>query len=258
MQINILASGSKGNCTLIQTENTKILIDAGISTTKIKNSLDAVNVDLKDIDAILLTHEHQDHIKGLPVLARKYNTKIFANHKTWQALDCKDSLRREFCYNLNSSLDFDDLKIEPFSVSHDAADPVGYNFYHKSFKLSFATDLGIVSPTVKEAISMSDALVLESNHDSKMLKAGPYPTFLKNRISSNKGHLANTDTGWTLARLNRKNFTKVFLAHISETNNSPSLAQNTITDILTSAGINNSEIATEPAYQNKITSYKLK
>ncbi|MDL2280386.1 MBL fold metallo-hydrolase [Selenomonadales bacterium OttesenSCG-928-I06] len=258
MQINILASGSKGNATLIQTEDTKILIDAGISTTKMKNSLESLNVDLKDIDAVLLTHEHQDHIKGLPVLSRKYNIKIFATPKTWQTLDCKESLRREFCYNLNNSLDFSDLKIEPFSISHDAADPVGYNFYNKSFKLSFATDLGIVSPTVKQAISMSDALVLEANHDSKMLKTGPYPTYLKNRISSNKGHLANTDTGWTLARLNRKNHTKVFLAHISETNNDPILAKNTVTNILENAGVNNDEIDIEITYQNKVTGCRFK
>ena len=105
---------------------------------------------------------------------------------------------------------------------------------------------------------MSDALVLESNHDPKMLKTGPYPTFLKNRISSNKGHLANTDTGWTLARLDRKNYTKVFLAHISEINNKPTIAKNTVTNILDSAGINNNEIDIEITYQNKITGYKIK
>jgi phosphoribosyl 1,2-cyclic phosphodiesterase len=128
------------------------------------------------------------------------------------------------------------VKVEPFAVSHDAADPVGFSFYHSRLKCGLATDLGFVTDSVKKALAFSDALVLEANHDIDMLKQGSYPWFLKQRILSNRGHLANTDTGWTLARLTRKSHCHVFLAHMSQENNSPEIAEETVATILAQQG----------------------
>jgi phosphoribosyl 1,2-cyclic phosphodiesterase len=235
MQIHVLASGSTGNSTFLKLGDANILVDAGISTRRIKQALAALGTDIADLDGILLTHEHRDHIAGLPTLTRKYRIPVYARQATWNAIDnqSKDEVvpadRR--C-NLPDSLDIGSVKVEPFSISHDAADPVGFRFYTGTTKVGFATDLGFVTDTVKKALSLSDALVLEANHDVDMLKQGTYPWFLKKRILSNRGHLANTDTGWTLARLDKKSNCDVFLAHLSQENNRPELAEKTVADIL--------------------------
>lgn len=234
MNVHILASGSTGNAALIQMGGANILVDAGISARRIKVALDAVGTAVDDLDAILVTHEHRDHVAGLPTLSRKYHLPIYARPAAWECLDRElpqpvDADSRRL---LGSSLDIGKVKVEPFSLSHDAADPVGFSFHYRSQKCSIATDLGFVTDTVKKALALADVLILEANHDIDMLKQGSYPWFLKQRILSNRGHLANTDAGWTLARLPRKNHCHAFLAHISQENNRPDLAEKTVADIL--------------------------
>ncbi|WP_425059104.1 Putative metallo-hydrolase YycJ [Sporomusa carbonis] len=236
MQIHVLASGSTGNAIFVDMDDTKILIDAGISARRIKQSLDAIGAKIEDIDGVLVTHEHRDHVNGLPTLLKKYRLPAYACPDTWQAMYCRAELPDDCCLSLADSLDIGKIKVEPFSISHDAADPVGFRLYAGGNKVSIATDLGFVTPTVKGALALSDVLVLESNHDIDMLKNGKYPWPLKKRIMSNRGHLANTDAGWTLARLARKAHTHVFLAHLSRENNRPELAETTVADILTNQG----------------------
>lgn len=236
MQIHVLASGSTGNAIFIEMEDTRLLVDAGISTRRIKQSLDKLGTNIEDLDGVLITHEHRDHVNGLTTLLKKYQVPAYTRPDTWQSMYCRQVLPDACCRDLPDSLDIGKIKIEPFSISHDAADPVGYRLYAGNHKVSVATDLGFVTPTVKDALSFSDILVLEANHDVTMLKNGSYPWHLKKRIMSNRGHLANTDAGWTLARLERKTHTHVFLAHLSQENNRPELAEETVTDILTKEG----------------------
>ena len=232
MGIHVLASGSKGNAVFVSMGDTKLLLDAGISARRIQKGLEALKVDVGELDGVLLTHEHRDHVAGLPTLLKKYKLPLYTRPATWQALYCRDLLPAECFKPLAASQDIGEVKIEPFAISHDAAEPVGFTLHCRQTKYSLATDLGFVTDTVKTALALSDALVLETNHDLDMLQEGSYPWSLKRRIMSNRGHLANTDAGWTLARLPKKNSTQVFLAHLSQENNRPELAKKTVQDIL--------------------------
>ena len=254
MQIHVLASGSSGNATFIEMENTKILVDAGISTRRIKQSLDKLGTKIEELDGVLITHEHRDHVNGLATMLKKYHLPAYARPDTWQSMYCREVLPNDCCRDLPDSLDIGKIKVEPFAISHDAADPVGFRLQAGSTKVGIATDLGFVTPTVKAALALSDVLVLEANHDIDMLQSGSYPWHLKKRIMSNRGHLANTDAGWTLARLNRKDHTHVFLAHLSRENNRPELAEETVADILTQEGCKmNQDITLQLTYPEQIS-----
>ena len=194
MQVHVLASGSTGNAVFVKMGRTKLLIDAGISATRIRRGLAAENVDIRGIDGVLVTHEHRDHVNGLPMLGKKYKLDTYTRPATWRALGYQEALPPTG-HELPASLDIGQVKIEPFGISHDAADPVGFTLYYRDFKCSVATDLGFVTASVKRAVSLSDVLVLEANHDVDMLKNGSYPWFLKQRILSNRGHLSNSDAG---------------------------------------------------------------
>lgn len=234
MHVHILASGSTGNAALIQMGGANILVDAGISARRIKLGLDAVGVAVENLDAVLVTHEHRDHVAGLPTLSRKYRLPVYARPAAWESLDRElpQPVADQSRCLLGNSLDIGEVKIEPFSLSHDAVDPVGFSLYCGDKKCSLATDLGFVTDGVKKALALADVVILESNHDVDMLKQGGYPWFLKQRILGSRGHLANTDAGWTLARLPRKDHCHAFLAHISQENNRPDLAERTVADIL--------------------------
>lgn len=256
MQIHVLASGSTGNAVFIEMDNTKVLVDAGISTRRIKQSLAALGTGVEELDAVFITHEHRDHINGLQTLLKKYRLPAYARPDTWKAMYCRAALPDECCRHLPDSLDIGAVKVEPFPISHDAADPVGFRLYAGNTKVCVATDLGFVTPTVKDALSLSDVLVLESNHDLDMLQNGSYPWHLKKRIMSNRGHLANTDAGWTLARLSRKAHTDVFLAHLSRENNRPELAEDTVANILTAQGCKlGQDITLHLTYPEKISGF---
>lgn len=255
MQVHVLASGSTGNAIFLDFKHTKILVDAGISTRRIKNSLAALGTNIEELDGVVITHEHRDHVSGLPTMTKKYNLPVYASPNTWEAMYCRELIPISCCQMLPQSLMIGQVKVEPFSISHDAADPMGFRFYTGESKCSVVTDLGFVTDSVKEAIELSDILVLESNHDLNMLEEGAYPWHLKRRIKSNRGHLSNVDAGWTLARLKRKPSMQVFLAHMSKENNDPELARSTVSAILEEQGCKvGSEIELHVTYPDRTVS----
>lgn len=258
MQVHVLASGSTGNAIFLDFNHTKILVDAGISTRRIKNSLAELGTSIEELDGVVITHEHRDHVSGLATMTKKYNVPVYASMNTWSAMYCRDVIPDSCCKGLPSVLEIGQVRVEPFNISHDAADPVGFRFYHENHKCSVVTDLGFVTETVKKAIALSDILVLESNHDIEMLEKGAYPWHLKKRILSNRGHLSNFDAGWTLARLERKPSMQVFLAHMSQQNNDPELAMETVSSILREQGCKlGSEIELHRTYPDRIVSSNL-
>lgn len=232
MQISVLASGSKGNCTLIQADNTAILIDAGISARRIKQKLSEVHLDIRDISCILITHEHIDHIRGLKTLSKNCRIPIYSKLNTFKAVSFINDIPPECCRLLpNGDFSVGNLNISSFAVSHDAADPVGFKIRTKQADITLATDLGFATDTVKRALDYSDILILEANHDINLLQNGAYPWNLKKRILGTRGHLSNTDAAFTLKNLNHRP-QEVVLAHLSEQNNTPQTALNTISSIV--------------------------
>lgn len=236
MEIHILASGSTGNTILVEMGNIKILVDAGISCRRIERGLAALGIRAGDLDGVLITHEHVDHIKGVPVMAKKHRLPIFARPGVWDTMPERDKIPSECRREIGDQIDIGAVKVIPFPISHDAVDPVGYTFFYKNFKWTVATDLGIVTRPVMEALAYSDVAVLESNHDVEMLQTGPYPSFLKQRIRGKRGHLSNHDAGILLARTPRSRNMQVFLAHLSQQNNHPQLAEQTVTNLLLANG----------------------
>ena len=231
-----LYSGSSGNSLFIETENTKILVDAGESAKKITEALSLINVDIKDIDAILVTHEHQDHIKGLGTLSKKYQIPVYANSKTWDSMpeqSVKIASENQKKFNENECFEIKDMKISPFSTPHDAASPCGFNISNNSQKISIATDLGHPTSEVIHSLEDSSFILLEANYDPNILKYSNYPYLLKQRISGPNGHLANQDASKIISYLsNNGALTNVMLGHLSKENNFPELAYKTVIDQL--------------------------
>ena len=236
MQIHILASGSSGNAIFIELGGARFLVDAGISARRIEQGLKAVGEDPAGLDAVLVTHEHSDHVSGLPVFSRKFKIPVYARRRTWDAFQPVHYV--ESCYRreLGSLLEIGGVCIDPFAVSHDAAEPVGYCFQQGGLKCVVATDLGCVSERVEQDISYADVLVFESNHDVALLRNGPYPEYLKKRILGTRGHLSNLETGRCLSRMGKKTGMHVFLAHLSQHNNRPDLALSTVATVLEQQG----------------------
>ena len=230
------ASGSGGNCYLIKSRNTAILIDAGISTKKIHNAIEEIGLERQDIQGVFITHEHSDHVKGIPVLT-KHNPdwKVFASRGTGRCISekvfCQDQL---CCFDAGDIITVGDMEIRSFSISHDAADPVCYSVRCGESKLTILTDTGFVTAEARAEMTGSDIIVLEANHEVNMLKAGPYPYSLKRRILGDHGHLSNETAGEFLAEIMSEDsrFRKVFLAHLSKENNFPRLARQTVANIL--------------------------
>lgn len=244
MYINFkpLASSSKGNSTFISTRETSILIDAGLTCKKIIELLETINIDASTLDGIFITHEHSDHTKGIGVLSRKYNIPIYATSKTIKAILNDDKIGDIDKRNLNIVYPFEkcvvnDLCITPFDIPHDAAQPVGYVLQSSGFNIGVATDFGHVTEDIKLMLKDLDILLLESNYDEVMLKHGSYSYPLKQRIKSNVGHLSNIDAGNLLCELHSKRLKHVFLGHLSEENNAPLVALETVKSILDSNNI---------------------
>ena len=237
MQLHILASGSTGNAIFIELGGRKFLVDAGISARRVEKGLRGAGVDPLELDAILVTHEHSDHVSGLPVFTRKFKTPVFARRRTWDAFQPAHHVESEYRRELGSCLEIGGVRVEPFAISHDAAEPVGYSFCCGDVKCVVATDMGCVSERVEQDLAYADVMVFESNHDVAMLRNGPYPEYLKKRILSNRGHLSNLDTGRCLARMGKKPGMHVFLAHLSQHNNCPELAMSTVGQVLDRQGI---------------------
>ncbi len=236
----MLASGSTGNAIYVATERTSLLIDVGITGKQAEASLQEIGVDPSELKAILVTHEHVDHIKGIGVMARRYKIPIYANEKTWGELDGQigtiaESQRHQF--EIGEKKEFEDLGVESFGISHDAVEPMGFCFYHGNKKLSVATDLGYVSSRIMETIRGADAYVFESNHDVEMLRMSSYPWSIKRRILSDVGHLSNETAGEALSELLMGQAERVFLAHLSKENNMMELARLTVKNILEEKGL---------------------
>lgn len=233
-----LASGSKGNCIYVGTENTKVLVDAGISAKAIKTRLEEINVDLADIDAILITHEHGDHIAGLRVLAYKLGIPVFANHETAKGIvstfqDCP----KFKIFSTGETFQFKDLEIHPFSIQHDTLDPVAFTIRTGNLKLGFCTDLGFVTSLVRNQLQQCDYLYLEANHQPSMVHASARPMIYKQRVLGRSGHLSNEECGKLLTDIHHSGLKHVHLAHLSQECNSPETAINVIKGILEEKGI---------------------
>ena len=229
MKLMNIASGSSGNVTFVGTVNTSVLIDAGISMKKIEEGMNSIGMSARDLDAIMITHEHSDHIKGLGVLSRKYGIPIYATQGTIKGIGENTSVGRidNELYNVIStdiSFHVGDLTIEPHSIWHDAYEPVCYSITDGKSKASIATDLGDFNDYLVKCLSDSDMLLIEANHDIRMLEAGPYPYDLKRRILGQKGHLSNEASGRFIRKLLNDHIKTIILGHLSKDNNIPELA----------------------------------
>jgi phosphoribosyl 1,2-cyclic phosphodiesterase len=219
-----LASGSKGNSLFVSYRNTCILIDAGLSGIEIQRRLNTINVDPESLTAIIITHEHSDHVRGSGVLSRRFELPVYITQKTWQACSNLGKIEDLCFFECGAPFKVDQILVTPFSISHDAKDPVGLTLEYKDQKIGIATDLGIATNLVKEHLKNSNILYLESNHDPEMLINGPYPWHLKQRIKGRTGHLSNMDAGTLVSELKTDCLKHVILAHLSEENNCPKKA----------------------------------
>lgn len=258
MKVCNLGSGSDGNLTYIQTQNAKVLVDAGLSAKEITTRLSLLNVSPQQIDAILVTHEHTDHIKGIDTFATKYHTKVFVHTKGLSALKSKLKKAQQIQFVAFDDLDFfvNDLKVSNFPVSHDAVYCSGYTFQENAKRVSILTDLGYTNSEVISKISGSTLVYLESNHDEELLKANPhYPLRLKARILGKNGHLSNICAAKVIEYLAQSGTKQVMLSHLSKENNTPLLAYTTICEYLKTKGIyegENIKIATTSIYPSYI------
>ena len=255
LQVSVLASGSSGNSIYITSGDRSILIDAGLSGKKIVERLNKCGVNNPELDAILMTHEHKDHTKGVGVLSRRFKVPIYANELTWTAAaEDLGKIKSEHQCLFDGDFMIGDLGILPFSISHDAKDPVGYIIKYKNKSIGIATDMGCIPERVKKKLIGLDFLILEANHDLEMLQTGPYPAFLKKRIRSDKGHLSNDDTADLLPQLVKDNFPCILLAHLSKDNNIPKVAHITIKNNLEEAGLKlGKDLKMDFAYRDKPT-----
>lgn len=236
-QVAMLASGSKGNATVIITPEHYFLVDMGLSCRELVNRLKTVHIKPEQLTAIFITHEHIDHVKGLATFSKKYSVPIYASEKTWRAILWKNtSILRNVCHIIATNVSYNNIKVSSFAIPHDAADPHGYIFEDTvtGCKCCYLTDTGFVTDTVRSAVEASEVLVLEANHDTEMLKNGKYPLVLKQRILSTRGHLSNESAGLLLASMKSLPET-VYLAHLSEENNKPQLALETVQQVLQGA-----------------------
>jgi phosphoribosyl 1,2-cyclic phosphodiesterase len=231
MKICSLSSGSKGNSLYIESENARILIDLGLSAFQIRQSLEEINISADTIDAIVLTHSHTDHVRGAGTFSRQFNTPIYGHPDT---LDDISYLFKQYepIQPWQDSFFINDLHVTPFQLSHDAFPTFGYLISDGYKKIGICTDLGIVTPTVIEHLQQANFLVIESNHDPEMLRNGPYPIELKERILSRVGHLSNHDTGELLKELLNGRVDHIILAHLSEENNTLELAKETVIEYI--------------------------
>src|SRR5690606_15125297 len=239
-QYSVLASGSSGNAFFIETEDHSFLVDAGLSCKKIGELMGQIDRDPAKLDGIFITHEHSDHIKGLGVMARKYKLPIYANERTWKAMDGligEVSVDQKFIFGMETVKSFGCLDVESFGVSHDAAEPMFYIFRTGEKKLVLITDTGYVSDRLKGLIAGADVYIFESNHDTEMLRMGRYPWNVKRRILSDVGHVSNEDAALAMSEVVGDRTKRIYLAHLSRDNNMKDLARMSVTQTLESRGI---------------------
>lgn len=231
LNFSILASGSSGNCTYIETAQQRFLVDAGLSGKKIEALIKQIDRDLTSIDAIFVTHEHKDHIHGIGVLSRRYNLPIYANRETWRAMETMigaiDPANRRYI-DPESMISIGDVDILSYEVSHDAARPQFYAFQKGDKQFVMLTDTGYVSDRLRQMLKNANAYLIESNHEIEMLRYGPYPWSVKQRILSDKGHLSNEDGALAIRDLIGEKTEAIYLGHLSRDNNTKELAMDTM------------------------------
>lgn len=251
-----LFSSSSGNCTLISNDDTNILIDAGVSASKISKALSDINMDICEIDAIVVTHEHTDHIKGIGVLSRSNNIPVYANVLTMNSIaNAVGGLHEHHKRIIESAKSFEirSMSITPFSIPHDAVMPMGYTVDTGSCKVSVATDTGHITKSMLINMSQSEAVLIESNHDVDMLKNGKYPYMLKKRILSDDGHLSNDNAAWLATQLALWGTKKIILGHLSDKNNTPEKAYSAASKMLADNNIKvDSDVILKVASKNQI------
>ena len=233
MRLCSIASGSSGNCIYVGSDNTHLLVDTGISKKRIEESLEELGVKGEELSGILITHEHSDHIRGLGVFSRRYEVPIYATKGTikgicdYKGLGCMpEGLFREIVSD--EIFEIGDMRINPFSISHDANEPTGFRIEKEDKSIAIATDLGVYNDYIVEKLKGLNAILLEANHDIHMLEVGPYPYPLKRRVMGDKGHLSNELSGRLLCSIIHDNLKHVVLGHLSKENNFPELAYETV------------------------------
>lgn len=234
-----LFSGSSGNCVYLSLGGARLLVDAGVACSRIEASLRELGADLERIDAVLVTHDHVDHVRGLAVLCRRYGLPVYANEGTWNAILAHEANFPRRCmrtFLTGEEFSVGQVSVRPFPIPHDAAEPVGFVFSCGGLRCAVATDIGRVEDGWLSAVEGAQALVIEANHDVDMVRRGPYPQRLKRRILGANGHLCNEDCALALQQLAKKGAKAVFLSHLSADNNLPELAYNTVCEALARAG----------------------
>ena len=240
-----LYSGSSGNSLFVESENTKLLVDAGVSSKKIETALTNLEIDPSSINGILITHEHSDHVQGLGTFAKKFNLPVYVNQKTLDAMpNQKDKISEKNIKIIKNEEKFEigDLKIKPFSIPHDAANPCGFNIIHDNKKISIATDIGHMTNGIIKNLEDSIFIMLEANYDPEVLKFSKYPYILKSRIAGPTGHLPNEMAGKTIAHLLNSGLQQALLGHLSKESNFPELAYKTVIDEVISSNYNENSL----------------
>ena len=232
-----LYSGSSGNSLFVETPNTKLLIDAGVSSKKIETALKSIDVDPSSLDGILITHEHTDHVQGLGTFSRKFDLPVFVNSKTLDAMPKqKDRIPEKNIktFEVNDKFSINDLDVKSFSIPHDAANPCGFSILKGDKKISIATDIGHMTNSIIKNLEESLFVLLEANYDPEVLRCSSYPFNLKNRIAGPTGHLSNEMAGKTISYLLKSGLKNAILGHLSKESNFPELAYQTVIDELIS------------------------
>ena len=243
IRFSILASGSKGNACYVETNGARVLIDAGLSCREIERRLMTVGVPAEKLDAVVLTHEHSDHMRGVGPLARRYNLPVYTNSGTLEkGLKTLGNIPKPRLIQTGGSLAINDLSIETFTKCHDAADPIGIVLSSDGVRIGLATDLGRITKLAEERLKACNALIVEFNYDLDMLDDGPYPLDLKRRIKGSDGHLSNQQGGELLTAVSHSDLKSVVLAHLSETNNNPEKAHQAAAVCLGKCGLEEIDI----------------
>ncbi len=229
LQIASLGSGSSGNSLLVRSKHTTLLLDCGFTLKETVARMQVLGVSPLELDGILISHEHSDHVKGLGPIARKFNLPVWMTFGTWRA--CKDKkIQTVHQFHAHDGFSIGDIELDPFPTPHDAAESCQYIFAAAGQRFACLTDLGACTAHVMNKVSGVDAILLESNYDADMLRNGPYPSSLQARIASDWGHLANDQAGRLLAELDHAGLQRVFLGHLSERNNTDAVALATVCD----------------------------
>lgn len=255
-----LYSGSSGNSLFVETANTRILVDAGVSSKKIEIALNDINIDPSSLDGILVTHEHIDHVQGLGTLSKKFDLPVFVNQETLDAMPKqKDKISEKNIktFKVTENFSIGDLNVKPFSIPHDAVKPCGFSIFHGNKKISIATDIGHMTNDILKNLEESLFIMLEANYDPEVLKCASYPFKLKSRIAGPTGHLSNELAGKTISYLLQSGLQNAMLGHLSKESNFPELAYQTVMDELIAGNTDESSlklcVASRESHSNLIS-----